>query len=195
MTLRMTPKRFNLLYMAAAILTAVLLARQFGTVFAIGGILAYGIFVLLEVLYVKLPQTLQPLAPWLVLGGSFAAVALVMIISGYAFAGETELETPPPPVNTTAIQTDPADEAAAGAEAVTRVYVLFQQELTERAKDKNFDQLKWMQSMQGCLAEVSTPSITPDTMSSIADCADMRLAADSQANSASPATAETKPKQ
>ena len=45
MTLRMTPTRFNLLYMAAAILTAVLLARQFGTIFALGGILAYGIFV------------------------------------------------------------------------------------------------------------------------------------------------------
>ncbi|HBP1341902.1 MULTISPECIES: hypothetical protein [Pseudomonadaceae] len=175
MTLRMTPTRFNLLYMAAAILTAVLLARQFGTVFALGGILAYGIFVLLEILYVKLPRGLQPFAPWLVLAGSFAAVALGMIIAGSAFAENAPLETPQPPKEVTA-QTETADEAAAGAEAIARIYLLFQQELAERAKNKDFDQLKWMQSMQGCLSDVSAPSITPDTMSSIAECADKRLA-------------------
>lgn len=167
MSLSLTIPRVNYAYLVIAIITAVLMGYKFGPVYALVGLPAYPLIAVLEQLYEKLPQRLHSIAPWATLLLLFILCATLMILAGKAMAETIE------PTGTKA--TGSVNPFSAGDETVAsvgRIYVMFQQQLAERAGNEKFDKLAWMKAMQDCSSQSADPKITEAAMSEIAACAD-----------------------
>ncbi|AVX93117.1 hypothetical protein PkP19E3_33790 (plasmid) [Pseudomonas koreensis] len=167
MSLSLAVHRVNYAYLAISIIIAVLMGYKFGPVYALAGLPAYPLIAFLEQLYEKLPQRLRPVAPWVTLLLLFVLCATLMIVAGKAMA-----ETIEPTQAKAAESVNPFSAGDETVASVGRIYVMFQQQLAERAGDEKFDKLAWMKAMQDCSGQSAEPKITESAMSEIAACAD-----------------------
>lgn len=171
MSLSEAAPRVNYVYLVISVITAVLMGYKFGPAYALVGLPAYPLIAFLEQLYEKLPQRLHSIAPWATLLLLFILSATLMILAGKAMAETIE------PTETKA--TGAVNPFSAGDETVAsvgRIYVMFQQQLAERAGNQKFDKLAWMKAMQDCSSQSAEPKITERAMAELAACADARAA-------------------
>ncbi|WAT32254.1 hypothetical protein [Pseudomonas sp. GXZC] len=171
MSISVATHRVNYAYVLISVIIAVLMGYKFGPAYALVGLPAYPLIAFLEQLYEKLPQALHPIAPWATLFLLFIFSATLMIVAGKAMA-----ETIKPPQTNEAESVNPFSAGDETVASVGRIYVMFQQQLAERAGNAKFDKLAWLKAMQDCSGQSTEPSITEGAMAEIAACADERAA-------------------
>jgi len=176
MNITMTPTRYAALYAIAAAIAGGLIASQFGWIGWLAAVPAFAIFIGLDILYTMLPDRMKTLAPWLGLLGLFLASAALMLVVREVSASDQPTS-----------QTSQA--LASDAEAVARVYMLFQAELQQQATKggHEFDQMEWLKAVQACHLESPSVQVTPSTMTTLRECAANRLADVAQHSAESPA--------
>jgi hypothetical protein len=173
MVIKMSPSRFSLLYVAAAVATGTVLAVQLGWPYFFFAVVAFFIFLSLEGLYFRLPGALRFLAPIIGLVALFTFIATLMFSAQKLLADEID-------------QPGQQMEGKASVEDVARIYSLFQAELAQQAATSgaSFNQMQWLAAVKACNDELAPAKVTPETMTLLRTCAGQRLLSDLADNAA-----------
>ncbi|WP_312602477.1 hypothetical protein [Pseudomonas luteola] len=151
-------------------MSSVLMACLYNPYYVLLFPLVYICLLVLEGLHKWLPHPLKIGAPFI---GLFALLLFsvgLTLLSAKVLAAEVGAE-PGKPEHTS--ETSQNSEA----EQIARIYLLFQKEFDARKASSggSVEQIKWIQAMKSCADQSELITVTPETMTRMASCADQRL--------------------